>query len=39
MTGAVAIACRHLDGLGWIAELLAGPPPGPHRWRLRKVTL
>jgi predicted PurR-regulated permease PerM len=39
MTGAVAIACRHLDGLGWIAELLAGPPPGPHRWRPRKISL
>ena len=27
LTGAVAIAFRHLDGLEWIAELLAGPPP------------
>ncbi len=39
MTGAVAIACRHLDGLGWIAELIAGPPPGQHHWRMHKVEL
>ncbi len=39
MTGAVAIACRHLDGLGWIAEMIAGPPPGQHHWRMHKVEL
>lgn len=33
MTGAIAIACRHLEGLGWIADMVAGPPPHPHRWR------
>ena len=37
ITGAVAIACRHLDGLGWVSELIAGPPPRPHRWRRRKA--
>lgn len=37
MTGAVAIACRHLDGLEWVSELLAGPPP--RRWRVAKIRL
>jgi AI-2 transport protein TqsA len=32
MTGAIAIACRHVEGLGWIAEIIAGPPPHHHRW-------
>jgi AI-2 transport protein TqsA len=34
ITGAIGIACRHIEGLGWIAELIAGPPPGEPRWRL-----
>lgn len=33
MTGAAAIACRHVEGLSWFAELIAGPPPRRH-WRL-----
>ncbi len=32
MTGAIAIACRHIEGLGWFAEIIAGPPPRHHRW-------
>ena len=39
ITGAIAIACRHLDGLGWVAELIAGPPPRLHRWHIRKAGL
>ena len=27
LTGALAIACRHVEGLEWVAELIAGPPP------------
>jgi predicted PurR-regulated permease PerM len=27
LTGAVTIICRHLEGLEWIADLIAGPPP------------
>jgi predicted PurR-regulated permease PerM len=35
ITGAIAIACRHIDGLGWISELIAGPAPHRHPlWRL-----
>ncbi|MDE2463387.1 MAG: AI-2E family transporter [Alphaproteobacteria bacterium] len=37
MTGAVAIACRHLEGLEWVSELLAGPPP--RQWRVAKIRL
>jgi AI-2 transport protein TqsA len=33
MTGAIAIACRHLDGMAWIAEAVAGLPPPPRRAR------
>lgn len=33
LTGAVAIACRHLEGLEWLAELIAGPPPRLRRSR------
>lgn len=33
LTGAMAIAFRHLDGLEWIAEAVAGPPPKPGRLR------
>lgn len=36
MTGAISIACRHLEGLGWIADMIAGPPPRsrrPGRWK------
>lgn len=34
LTGAIAIACRHLEGLQWLAEMIAGPPPRAHRrWR------
>lgn len=32
LTGAIAIACRHVEGFGWIAELLAGPPPTAKAW-------
>ncbi len=40
MTGAIAIACRHFEGLGWAAEIIAGPPPPRrHRWRLTKTRL
>ena len=35
MTGAIGIACRHLEGLGWIADMIAGPPPRSRRWILR----
>lgn len=35
MTGAIAIACRHVEGLGWVAEMIAGPPPRRHRWHWR----
>ncbi|MGH6990369.1 MAG: AI-2E family transporter [Stellaceae bacterium] len=33
ITGAIAIACRHLEGMGWFAEMVAGLPPPPHRRR------
>jgi predicted PurR-regulated permease PerM len=39
ITGAIAIACRHLEGMGWVAELIAGPPPRPGRWRMQKLHL
>lgn len=39
LTGAIAIACRHLDGLGWVAEAIAGPPPRPRRWRAKRPEL
>ncbi len=39
LTGAIAIACRHLEGLEWLAELIAGPPPRPHRWSMHKLDL
>ncbi|WP_127903729.1 AI-2E family transporter [Solirhodobacter olei] len=32
MTGAMAIACRRIDGLQWLAVLIAGPPPGQGWW-------
>lgn len=32
LTGAIAIACRHLEGFEWIAELLAGPAPRTKSW-------
>jgi AI-2 transport protein TqsA len=33
LTGAIAIACRHLEGMGWVAEAIAGLPPRPRRQR------
>lgn len=39
LTGAVAIACRHLEGLEWLAELAAGPLPRPRRWRAKQTNL
>ena len=30
LTGAIAIASTHIDGMGWVAEAIAGPPRG---WR------
>ncbi len=33
LTGALAIACRHVEGLEWVAELIAGPPPRRLRQR------
>ncbi len=35
LTGALAIICRHLDGLEWFAELIAGSKPVRARRRLR----
>ena len=37
LTGAIAITCRHLEGMEWVAELIAGPPPHLHRWRMRNA--
>ena len=37
LMGALAIACRHLDGLGWVSELIAGPPPRPRRHKIQKA--
>ncbi len=39
LMGALAIACRHLDGLDWIAVLIAGPTPRPHRRHVRDAGL
>lgn len=37
LTGAIAIACRHLEGLEWVAELAAGPlPRSRRRWRAKQ---
>ncbi len=30
LTGAIAIACTHIEGMGWVADAVAGPPRG---WR------
>lgn len=30
LTGAIAIGCSHIEGMGWVAEAIAGPPRG---WR------
>jgi predicted PurR-regulated permease PerM len=35
LTGAIAIVCRHVEGLEWIAELLSGSQPVRSRRRLR----
>lgn len=37
VTGAIAITCRHVEGLEWVAELIAGPPP--RSWSFRKLRL
>lgn len=37
LVGAAAIICRHIDGLEWIAELIAGPPP--RHWHIGKLRL
>lgn len=36
LTGAIAITFRHLDGLEWVAEAVAGPPLKPMRPRKAK---
>ncbi|MGN6516851.1 MAG: AI-2E family transporter [Rhizomicrobium sp.] len=38
LTGALAIICRHLEGLEWFAELIAGSQPVRSRRRLRFST-
>lgn len=38
MTGAMAIACRRIDGLQWLSVLVAGPPPGQGWWPPRHRT-
>ena len=35
LTGAIAIICRHIEGLEWIAEVLSGSQPVRSRRRLR----
>jgi len=35
LTGALAIICRHLEGLEWFGELIAGSKPVRSRRRLR----
>jgi AI-2 transport protein TqsA len=35
LTGAIAIICRHVDGLEWFAEVLSGSQPVRSRRRLR----
>lgn len=35
LTGALAIICRHLEGLEWFAEMIAGSKPVRSRRRLR----
>ncbi len=35
LTGAIAIICRHVDGLEWVAEVIAGSQPRRSRRRLR----
>jgi predicted PurR-regulated permease PerM len=35
LTGALAIICRHVEGLEWFAELIAGSKPVRSRRRLR----
>lgn len=39
LTGAVAIVCRHLEGLEWLAELAAAPLPRPRHWRAKQSNL
>lgn len=34
LTSAFSIACRHLEGLEWIADAIAGPPRWHHHWSL-----
>jgi predicted PurR-regulated permease PerM len=35
LTGAIAIVCRHVDGLEWFSEVLSGSEPVRSRRRLR----
>ncbi|HUJ04169.1 MAG TPA: AI-2E family transporter [Rhizomicrobium sp.] len=35
LTGALAIGCQHIEGLEWVAEAIAGPPPRARRHRIR----
>jgi predicted PurR-regulated permease PerM len=35
LTGAIAIICRHIEGLEWVAEVLSGSQPVRSRRRLR----
>ncbi len=39
LTGAIAIICRHVEGLEWVAEVIAGSQPRRSRRRLRFGTL
>ncbi|TPK78118.1 AI-2E family transporter [Mesorhizobium sp. B2-4-17] len=32
LTSAIAISCRHAEGLEWISDLIAGPPQRKHNW-------
>ena len=35
LTGAVAIACRHIEGLAWISDFIAAPPHHRPWWAAR----
>lgn len=38
VTGAIGIACRHLEGFRWVADMIAGPPPRSRKPRPRDKT-
>ena len=35
LTSAIAISCRHAEGLEWIADLIAGPARRRHDWPVK----